>query len=117
MPRISDAPARDPATAGRAHYCGVRDHNRLRKIRADHGWQIIRLSAVESRCPGIDCGRWRRKPGGQSASGEADELSPYFTAEHTEDTEKTRSIRLVSVNSVTSVVNSFDLARAATCGS
>ena len=50
---------------------GVRDHDRLRQIHADHRWKIIPLPAAQSRRPGIDRRRRRRKSGGRPASREA----------------------------------------------
>src|SRR5437667_12427141 len=69
MPRVGNALARD-ADQSRAHHGGVGDHNQLWQVHAEHRWKIIRLSTAESRRPGIDRGRRRRKSGGRSLAGE-----------------------------------------------
>jgi hypothetical protein len=48
------------------------------QIHPDHGWKIIRISAVESRCSRIHSGRWRRKSGGRPAWCEAEEARNIF---------------------------------------
>ena len=64
----------------RAHHGGAGDHDRLRQIHADHRWKIIRLPAAQSRGPGIDRGRRRRKSGGRPAAREANSVTFGGTA-------------------------------------
>jgi len=51
-----------------AHHRCARDHDRLRQIRAEHRWKIIRLSAAESAAQELIVAGGGRKSRGRSAS-------------------------------------------------
>src|SRR6266700_7593409 len=70
MSRIGYTPAYD-AEKSHAYHRGIEDRHRLRQIVADHRWKIVRLSAAQSRSPGIDRRGRRRKSRGCSVTGKA----------------------------------------------